>query len=112
MMQSLTPKAIVVGALRTFRPQLGEFRTSIFNGNASTIAQPLRRLGFDVLDMEIDEIEVEDDRHQRELLNRGLVGPVERHQLVKSRRGQGVFRDNVESRESKCRVTGCQTRGI
>ena len=99
-------KAIVVGALRTFRPQLGEFRTSIFNGNASTIAQPLRRLGFDVLDMEIDEIEVEDDRHQRELLNRGLVGPVERHQLVKSRRGQGVFRDNVESRESKCRVTG------
>ena len=99
-------KAIVVGALRTFRPQLGEFKTSIFNGNASTIAQPLRRLGFDVLDMEIDEIEVEDDRHQRELLNRGLVGPVERHQLVKSRRGQGVFRDNVESREPRCRVTG------
>jgi hypothetical protein len=99
-------KAIVVGALRKSRPQLGEFKTAIFNGNAQTIAQPLRRLGFDVLDMEIDEIEVEDDRHQRELLNRGLVGPVERHQLVKSRRGQGVFRDNVESREPKCRITG------
>jgi hypothetical protein len=99
-------KAIVVGALRNSRPQLGEFKTAIFNGNASTIAQPLRRLGFDVLDMEIDEIEVEDDRHQREILNRGLVGPVERHQLVKSRRGQGVFRDNVESREPKCRITG------
>ena len=99
-------KAIVVGALRKFRPQLGEFKTAIFNGNASTIAQPLRRLGFDVLDMELDEIEVEDDRHQRELLNRVLNGPVERHQLVKSRRGQGVFRDNVESREPKCRVTG------
>ena len=99
-------KAIVVGALRNSRPQLGEFKTAIFNGNAQTIAQPLRRLGFDVLDMEIDEIEVEDDRHQRELLNRGLVGPVERHQLVKSRRGQGVFRDNVESREPKCRITG------
>jgi len=99
-------KAIVVGALRNSRPQLGKFKTAIFNGNALTIAQPLRRLGFDVLDMEIDEIEVEDDRHQRELLNRGLVGPVERHQLVKSRRGQGVFRDNVESREPKCRITG------
>lgn len=99
-------KAIVVGALRNSRPQLGEFKTAIFNGNAQTIAQPLRRLGFDVLDMEIDEIEVEDDRHQRELLNRELVGPVERHQLVKSRRGQGVFRDNVESREPKCRITG------
>ena len=99
-------KAIVVGALRNSRLQLGEFKTTIFNGNALTIAQPLRRLGFDVLDIEIDEIEVEDDRHQRELLNRGLVGPVERHQLVKSRRGQGVFRDNVESREPKCRITG------
>ena len=99
-------KAIVVGALRNSRPLLGEFKTAVFNGNALTIAQPLRRLGFDVLDIEIDEIEVEDDRHQRELLNRGLVGPVERHQLVKSRRGQGVFRDNVESREPKCRITG------
>jgi hypothetical protein len=99
-------KAIVVGALRNARPQLGEFRTAIFNGNAITIAQPLRKLGFDVLDLELDEIEVEDDRHQRELINRGLVGPVERHQLVKSRRGQGVFRDNVESREPNCRITG------
>jgi hypothetical protein len=99
-------KAIVVGALRKSRPQLGDFKTAIFNGNAQTIAQPLRRLGFDVLDMEIDEIELEDDRHQRELLNRGLVGPVERHQLIKSRRGQGIFRDNVESREPKCRITG------
>ena len=99
-------KAIVVGALRNTRPQLGEFKTAIFNGNAITIAQPLRKLGFDVLDLELDEIEVEDDRHQRELLNRGLVGPVERHQIVKSRRGQGVFRDNVESREPKCRITG------
>ena len=99
-------KAIVVGALRNTRPQLGEFKTAIFNGNAFTIAQPLRKLGFDVLDLELDEIEVEDDRHLREILNRGLVGPVERHQLVKSRRGQGVFRDNVESREPKCRITG------
>jgi hypothetical protein len=99
-------KAIVVGALRKFRPFLGEFKTAIFNGNAQTIAQPLRQLGFDVLDLEIDEIEVEDDRHQREILNRVLTGPVERHQIVKSRRGQGVFRDNVESREPKCRITG------
>ena len=99
-------KAIVVGALRNFRPQLGVFKTAIFNGNAATIAEPLRRLGFDVLDMELDGIEVEDDRHEREILNRGLAGPVEKIQLVKSRRGQGVFRDNVESREPKCRVTG------
>ena len=99
-------KAIVVGSLRKFRPQLGAFKTSIFNGNAITIAEPLRRLGFNVLDIELDEIEVEDDLHEREILNRGLEGPVEKIQLVKSRRGQGIFRDNVESREPKCRVTG------
>jgi hypothetical protein len=104
--QEFDAKAIVVGALRKFRPQLGDFKTAIFNGNALTIAQPLRLLGFDVLDMELDEIEVENDRHQRDLVNRGLIGPVEKHQLVKSRRGQGVFRDNVESREPKCRITG------
>jgi hypothetical protein len=99
-------KAIVVGALRTFRPELGDFKTSIFNGNLTTIAQPLRRLGFDVLDMEVEEIGIEEERHERELLNRGIDGPVEKIQLVKSRRGQGIFRDNVESREPKCRITG------
>ena len=108
--QEFDAKAIVVGALRSFRPQLGEFKTAIFNGNALTIAKPLRLLGFDVLDMELDEIEIADDRHQLELLNRVLVGPVEMHQLVKSRRGQEMFRDNVESREPKCRITGVSNR--
>lgn len=50
--------------------------------------------------------EIEDDRHQQELVNRGLDGPVESHKLVLARRGQGVFRANVESREPECRVTG------
>jgi hypothetical protein len=50
--------------------------------------------------------EVEDNLHQQELVNRGLDGPVESHKLVLARRGQGVFRANVESREPLCRVTG------
>ena len=70
-----------------------------------TLEQPSNYLGPEKY-FEIDEIEIEDDRHQCELLNRELAGPVERHQIVKSRRGQGVFRDNVESREPKCRITG------
>ena len=56
--------------------------------------------------IESDQKEIEDDRHQQELVNRGLDGPVESHKLVLARRGQGVFRANVESRESECRVTG------
>ena len=35
----------------------------------------------------------------------GIVGPTFRDQVVKSRRGQGVFRANVLLRESSCRVT-------
>jgi len=50
--------------------------------------------------------EIEDDFHQKEMIDRGLDGPVESHKLVLARRGQGVFRANVESREAECRVTG------
>lgn len=39
------------------------------------------------------------------IIERGLVGPTFREQLVKARRGQGVFRANVLLRESACRVT-------
>jgi hypothetical protein len=98
-------KAIIVGALRSSRPQLGNFKTTAFNGNAETVAKPLRQLGFDVVDLEQDQAEHEDESHQRTILDRHHLGPVEKQQLVKARRGQGVFRDNVEAREPFCRIT-------
>jgi len=39
------------------------------------------------------------------ILDRGIVGPTFRDQLVRARRGQGVFRSNVLLREQLCRVT-------
>ncbi len=36
------------------------------------------------------------------------IGPAERLQLVKARRGQGIFRNNVRIHEQRCRVTGTQ----
>lgn len=36
----------------------------------------------------------------------GITGPTFREQLVRARRGQGVFRANVLLREDACRVTG------
>lgn len=42
----------------------------------------------------------------QQFVDRGVVGPTFREQIVKSRRGQGVFRANVLLRESACRVTG------
>ena len=37
------------------------------------------------------------------IIDRGIVGPTFKDQVVKSRRGQGVFRANVLLRESACR---------
>ena len=38
--------------------------------------------------------------------DRGISGPTFREQVVRARRGQGVFRSNVLLREEHCRVTG------
>lgn len=40
------------------------------------------------------------------LLETSITGPTFRDQLVRARRGQGVFRSNVLLREERCRVTG------
>ena len=52
------------------------------------------------------EIERANDRHEAEIIQRTLEGSPERERLVKSRRGQGIFRHNVEQIEKSCRVTG------
>jgi hypothetical protein len=57
----------------------------------------------DVTDL---EIELENDRHEVEIIQRTVEGSPERERLVMARRGQGVFRHNVEQIEKSCRVTG------
>jgi putative restriction endonuclease len=48
-----------------------------------------------------------DDEHEREIKSRtDFVGPLEKERIQKSRRGQGVFRQNVRAIERRCRVTG------
>ena len=41
-----------------------------------------------------------------DLVSRDDIGPTEKDQLVKSRRGQGLFRARVALVENGCRVTG------
>jgi len=53
---------------------------------------------------EFDEIIAQ--RAERALRDRTFVGPVSSQSLVESRRGQGVFRNNVLVRGRTCRVTG------
>ena len=55
---------------------------------------------------ELESIESENDQHEKELVQRSHQGTTEILQLVKARRGQGVFRENVSALGSKCRLTG------
>jgi putative restriction endonuclease len=48
----------------------------------------------------------EEEAELTDLRGRTDIGDVERTQLVKARRGQGIFRTNVRMNERRCRVTG------
>lgn len=48
--------------------------------------------------------EVDDAKAERELLVQP-IGETEKSQLIKARKGQGIFRLNVEQLESRCRLT-------
>ena len=52
------------------------------------------------------DVAAEEEAHLAALQGRTDIGEVERTQLVKARRGQGIFRANVRMNESCCRVTG------
>jgi putative restriction endonuclease len=58
--------------------------------------------------------ETEDDRHETELLARPTE-PEKKGEtliLIQARRGQGVFRSNLEKLESSCKVTGVRERSL
>jgi len=50
-----------------------------------------------------------DSAHERALLLRTMDGPLEKQQLINARRGQGLFRSNLEQIENHCRVTGLRS---
>jgi hypothetical protein len=51
-----------------------------------------------------------DDVAEEALLQRTDIEPVEKLELLKARRGQGVFRANLEGVETACRLTGLLDR--
>jgi predicted restriction endonuclease len=57
-----------------------------------------------------DTIEEElNSAHERALALRTLEGPMDVQQLINARRGQGVFRSNLEKIEKYCRITGLRS---
>jgi putative restriction endonuclease len=55
---------------------------------------------------EVDEIDIVGDQQEESIKGRTDIGATTKDQLVKSRRGQGVFKANVRLNEKGCRVTG------
>jgi hypothetical protein len=49
-----------------------------------------------------------EDSIEYEILAKGIQGDLEKIQLTKARRGQGIFRTNVRLVEHKCRLTGVE----
>ncbi len=58
------------------------------------------------LGRQIETIETSEEQVEQELRNRTDLNETEKLQLVKSRRGQGIYRQNLEGFEKACRVTG------
>ena len=54
--------------------------------------------------------DVQDEIHEKDIIQRVNIGPLEKENLVKSRRGQGIFKTNVKMIEKECRVTKLQDR--
>lgn len=55
---------------------------------------------------EVVEADVVGDEHESAIKGRTDIGTTTKDQLVKSRRGQGIFKANVRLNEKGCRVTG------
>lgn len=58
------------------------------------------------LQKEVVETDVVGDEQECNIKGRTDIGPTTKEQLVKSRRGQGIFKANVRLNERGCRVTG------
>jgi hypothetical protein len=80
------------------------------------LAATLRRLIGEELDTRLNEIvqrigtHFPDDVAEEALLQRTDLSPAEKIDLLRARRGQGLFRVNLESVESSCRLTGLLDR--
>jgi len=104
-----------IGILRPFLPErysplqaTGDGLQSVYLAAIpEPLAQALIALIGDAYWQAYQEIaSFEDVAVQEEgIVERGFIGPTFREQVVRARRGQGVFRSNVLLREEYCRVT-------
>lgn len=60
--------------------------------------------------LKTEAIEASEEQVEQELRNRTDLTETDKLQLVRARRGQGVYRQNLEGFEKACRITGVESR--
>jgi hypothetical protein len=93
----------VLSYLFTLSDELGEYLLGLTQLNPSEIQT---RQAQAIADSE----DVLDDVAEQEIIQKENFGPLEKENLVKSRRGQGIFKTNVKMYEKQCRVTGLKDK--
>jgi len=77
-------------------PRFGDFLLQLSREDIQYVKEELAP----VMDSDLE------DSIQYEIFAKGIQGNLEKIQLTKARRGQGIFRTNVRLIEHKCRLTG------
>lgn len=72
------------------------------------IGEEARQVVNDLRDHELDDSKC--DKVENDIEADSTISETDKQQLVKSRRGQGLFRTRVERIEKSCRVTGTSRR--
>lgn len=82
--------------LTEISPEFGELLIRLTSADILEIKSELAPISTNETDFEIN----------LEIASKKIEGDLEKIQLVKARRGQGIFKANVRLIESRCRVTG------
>ncbi|WP_155263720.1 HNH endonuclease [Sphingomonas segetis] len=91
---------------RTGDGNQGVYLAEVSEGFIETILAHMGTTLEGVIAKEIIPPEVEDDKAQSALEGRTDIGDTQKDQLVRARRGQGIFKANVRLNEKHCRLTG------
>lgn len=84
--------------LTEIHPRLGDLLFQLSREDFTNLKEELAP----VIDSDLE------DSIQYEILAKGIQGNLEKIQLTKARRGQGIFRTNVRLIEHRCRLTGVE----
>lgn len=77
------------------------------NGNQVYLAEISSAMADALLLLIGDQVDVTiEEGQEREIQNRTDIGATEKYQLIRSRVGQGQYRNNLEQYEVGCRITG------